>query len=128
MLMAYHKRGGNHNKKKGSGKGGNTGGEEIIRVPLPREGQVFGIIEQALGSGWMDVRCSDGKIRRCRIPGKLKRRMWMRVGDVVVVQPWQVQSDERGDIVYRYTRTQVDWLLRRGKISRDFISGGEALF
>jgi len=124
--MAYHKRGGNRNKKKGSG--GNTGGEEIIRVPLPREGQVFGIIEQALGSGWMDVRCSDGKIRRCRIPGKLKRRMWMRVGDVVVVQPWQVQSDERGDIVYRYTRTQVDWLLRRGKISRDFISGGEALF
>ncbi|NPA47224.1 MAG: translation initiation factor eIF-1A [Thermococci archaeon] len=102
-------------------------GEEVIRVPLPRQGQVFGVIEQALGAGWMDVRCSDGKMRRCRIPGKLRRRMWMHVGDVVIVQPWPVQSDERGDIVYRYTRTQVDWLLRRGKITRDFLSGGEAL-
>ncbi|ASJ02967.1 translation initiation factor 1A [Thermococcus profundus] len=123
--MAYHKGKG----KKGGHRGNsNQGGDEIIRVPLPKEGQLFGIIEQALGSGWMDVRCSDGKVRRCRIPGKLKRRMWMRVGDVVIVQPWPVQSDERGDIVYRYTRTQVDWLLRKGKISQDFLSGGELLF
>ncbi len=124
MLMAYRNRG-----KKGKNTG-NQGGEEIIRVPLPdrSKGQLFGVIEQALGAGWMDVRCEDGKVRRCRIPGKLKRRMWMRVGDVVIVQPWPVQTDERGDIVYRYTRTQVDWLLRKGKISQDFLTGGELLF
>ncbi|WP_258084893.1 translation initiation factor eIF-1A [Thermococcus thermotolerans] len=121
--MAYHK-GGRGGKKKNR----QVQGDEVIRVPLPKEGQLFGVIEQALGSGWMDVRCEDGKIRRCRIPGKLKRRMWMRVGDVVIVQPWPVQTDERGDIVYRYTRTQVDWLLRKGKISQDFLTGGEMLF
>jgi len=102
-------------------------GEEVIRVPLPKDNQVFGIVEQALGSGWMDVRCSDGKIRRCRIPGKLRRRMWIRVGDVVIIQPWEVQSDERGDIVYRYTKTQVDWLLRKNKITQDFLTGGLTL-
>ncbi|QDA32474.1 translation initiation factor eIF-1A [Thermococcus indicus] len=124
--MAYHRgRGGRSGGKK---KNRQVQGDEVIRVPLPKEGQLFGVIEQALGSGWMDVRCSDGKIRRCRIPGKLKRRMWMRVGDVVIVQPWEVQTEERGDIVYRYTRTQVDWLLRRGKISQEFLSGGELLF
>ncbi|GAB6102073.1 translation initiation factor eIF-1A [Thermococcus atlanticus] len=99
-------------------------GDEVIRVPLPKEGQLFGVVEQALGAGWMDVRCADGKIRRCRIPGKLKRRMWIKVGDVVIVQPWSVQTDKRADIVYRYTRTQVDWLLRRNKITRDFLTGG----
>ncbi len=124
MIMAYHRRGNNNKKKKNR----QVQGDEVIRVPLPRDGQVFGVIEQALGSGWMDVRCSDGKIRRCRIPGKLKRRMWMRVGDVVIVQPWPVQSDERGDLVYRYTRTQVDWLLRKGKISQEFLTGSEGLF
>ncbi|MDI3474542.1 MAG: translation initiation factor [Thermococcaceae archaeon] len=112
-------------RRKGQNRNGE--GEEIIRVPLPKPGQLFGVIEQALGSGWMDVRCSDGKVRRCRIPGKLRRRMWMRVGDVVIVQPWEVQSDERGDIVYRYTRTQVDWLLRKGKISQEFLSGADML-
>lgn len=102
-------------------------GEEVIRVPLPKDNQVFGIVEQALGSGWMDVRCSDGKVRRCRIPGKLRRRMWIRVGDVVIVQPWEVQSDERGDIVYRYTKTQVDWLIRKNKITQNFLTGGLTL-
>ncbi|USG99574.1 translation initiation factor eIF-1A [Thermococcus argininiproducens] len=102
-------------------------GEEVIRVPLPKDNQVFGIVEQALGSGWMDVRCSDGKIRRCRIPGRFRRRMWIKIGDVVVVEPWEVQSDERGDIVYRYTRTQVDWLLRKKKITQEFLSGGLTL-
>ncbi|WP_297435571.1 translation initiation factor eIF-1A [Thermococcus sp.] len=121
--MAYHRRG-NKGRKKSNRQ---VQGDEVIRVPLPRGGQIFGVIEQALGSGWMDVRCEDGRIRRCRIPGKLKRRMWMRVGDLVIVQPWSVQSDERGDIVYRYTRTQVDWLLRRGKVSRDFLSGADVL-
>jgi translation initiation factor 1A len=122
MLMAYHR-----NEKK---KNRQVEGDEVIRVPLPdrSKGQLFGVIEQALGAGWMDVRCEDGKVRRCRIPGKLRRRMWMRVGDVVIVQPWSVQSDERGDIVYRYTRTQVDWLLRKGKITQDFLTGGELLF
>ena len=122
MLMAYKGGKGKKNRQ--------VEGDEVIRVPLPdrSKGQLFGVIEQALGAGWMDVRCEDGKIRRCRIPGKLRRRMWMRVGDVVIVQPWPVQTDERGDIVYRYTRTQVDWLLRKGKISQDFLTGGELLF
>ncbi|WP_058946768.1 translation initiation factor eIF-1A [Thermococcus sp. 2319x1] len=102
-------------------------GEEVIRVPLPKDNQVFGIVEQALGSGWMDVRCSDGKVRRCRIPGKLRKKMWIRVGDVVIVHPWEVQSDERGDIVYRYTKTQVDWLIRKNKITQDFLTGGLTL-
>ncbi|ASJ11221.1 translation initiation factor 1A [Thermococcus sp. P6] len=121
--MAYH--GANNRKKKDNRQ---VQGDEVIRVRLPREGELFGVVEQALGASWMDVRCEDGKIRRCRIPGKLRRRMWTRVGDVVIVRPWPVQSDKRGDIVYRYTRTQVDWLLRRGKISQDFLAGGEGLF
>jgi hypothetical protein len=25
-----------------------------------------------------------------------------------------VQSEEKGDVVYRYTRTQVEWLRRKG--------------
>nr|Q8U0K5.2 RecName: Full=Translation initiation factor 1A; Short=aIF-1A [Pyrococcus furiosus DSM 3638] len=102
-------------------------GEEVIRVPLPEGNQLFGVVEQALGAGWMDVRCEDGKVRRCRIPGRLRRRVWIKVGDLVIVEPWPVQSDKRGDIVYRYTQTQVEWLLRKGKISQEFLTGGSLL-
>ena len=28
--------------------------------------------------------------------------------------PWEVQSDERGDVLFKYNPTQVSWLRKRG--------------
>ena len=71
---------------------------EVIRVRIPKHGEILGIVLATLGAGRMEVRCSDGKTRICRIPGKMRRRIYMRVGDLVIITPWVVQSDERGDI------------------------------
>ncbi|MFP4005998.1 MAG: translation initiation factor eIF-1A [Candidatus Hadarchaeia archaeon] len=88
--------------------------ERINNLRLPNDDEVFGIVEKAMGSGHMKVRCKDGNTRTCRIPGKLQKRVWIREGDVVIIEPWQVQSDEKGDIVYRYTQTQLGWLKEAG--------------
>jgi translation initiation factor 1A len=74
------------------------------------------VVEQMMGASRMRVSCKDNKIRLCRIPGKLKRRIWIKEGDIVIVRPWAVQGDERGDIVWRYTKPQVDRLMNRGVI------------
>ena len=50
----------------------------------------------------------------CRIRGKMKRRTWIREGDVVLVSPWDFQSEERGEIFHRYTANQVDELRQKG--------------
>jgi translation initiation factor 1A len=50
----------------------------------------------------------------CRVRGKMKRRVWIRINDIVIVSPWDFQSDTRGDIVYRYRRNQVNWLKDHG--------------
>ncbi|KXB01554.1 translation initiation factor 1A [candidate division MSBL1 archaeon SCGC-AAA259O05] len=88
--------------------------DRIARLRLPRNDEVFGVVEKALGSGHMKVRCEDGNTRICRIPGKMQKRVWIREDDVVIVDPWQVQSDEKGDIVYRYNQTQLGWLRKEG--------------
>jgi len=49
----------------------------------------------------------------CRIRGKMKKRTWVREGDIVIVIPWSFQ-DEKGDVTWRYTGTQADWLERKG--------------
>lgn len=90
--------------------------EEIIRVRLPKEGQVFGIVEKLLGAAKMHVRCSDKKTRLCRIPGSLKRGMWIKLNDVVIVRLWEVQGDQRGDIIHRYYGSQVNWLRKKGHL------------
>ena len=88
--------------------------QEISRVKLPREGQVLGVVDQRLGASRMRVKCLDGKTRLCRIPGRLKRKLWVREEDIVLVEPWELQGDEKGDIIFKYRPTQVNWLKKKG--------------
>ncbi|MFP4111544.1 MAG: translation initiation factor eIF-1A [Candidatus Woesearchaeota archaeon] len=87
--------------------------EEIRRIKMPRGNQSFGLLEQRLGGSRMRVRCLDGKTRICRIPGRLKRRLWIREGDIVLVEPWELSGDERGDVIFKYKPSQVKFLKQR---------------
>jgi len=85
-----------------------------VRVPREADNEILGVIEQMLGASRVRVRCMDGHLRMGRIPGKLKRKIWVKEDDVVIVTPWEVQSDEKCDIIWRYTKGQVDWLAKKG--------------
>jgi len=67
-------------------------------------------------------KCVDGQARLCRIRGKMKRRVWVRDGDIVIVAPWDFQSDTRGDIIWRYTGAQAEELKRSGELQRSVAS------
>ncbi|PIN96084.1 translation initiation factor eIF-1A [Candidatus Micrarchaeota archaeon CG10_big_fil_rev_8_21_14_0_10_60_32] len=84
------------------------------RLRMARSGEIFGVVMQLLGGARMRVQCADGKQRMVRVPGKIRRYIWVREGDVVLVKPWSVEGDEKADIAYRYTRLQVEQLRRRG--------------
>ncbi len=60
-------------------------GQEVIRVRFPKGNEVIGLLEQRLGSSRNNVKCLDGKTRICRIPGRLRKRLWVRPGDLVLV-------------------------------------------
>jgi len=88
--------------------------ESQIKPRVPDEYEVLGIAEKLLGYDRILVKCLDGFSRLGRVRGKMKRRVWIRVGDIVLISPWDFQSDTRGDITYRYRRNQVDWLKDHG--------------
>ena len=103
-----------NNKNNHKNNHNNNQGGENIRVRSPRRGEIPGVVEQILGHGKLKVRCNDKQIRLCRIPGKMKKRILIREGDVVLVKPWDFQSDEKADVIWRYTRTEANYLERRG--------------
>ncbi|MCX8170327.1 MAG: translation initiation factor eIF-1A [Candidatus Methanomethyliaceae archaeon] len=88
--------------------------ESSRELVLPTEGQVIGIITQLLGCNRVKVRCADGKIRTCRIPGKMIKKVWLKEGDVVLVAPWEFQSDEKGDVLWRYEKSEIKELRAKG--------------
>lgn len=90
---------------------------EVFRVKTPRENEVLGVLESRLGASRCKIRCFDGKTRNCRIPGRLKRRLWVREGDIVLVEPWEFGGEDKGDIIYKYRPNQVAWLKNKGFLS-----------
>jgi len=88
--------------------------EELERIRMPRSGEILGMVEQMLGFDRLRVRCKDGFVRNCRIPGRIRKRLWVREGDVVIVKPWSVQGEGKADILHRYTAAQLDTLRRKG--------------
>ncbi len=86
----------------------------IEKMVLPASNDVLGLAAKILGAERILVKCQDGKERVCRVRGKLKRRVWIREGDIVLVSPWDFQSDTRGDIFWRYRKNQTEWLRNKG--------------
>ena len=86
---------------------------ENFRVRLPRDKELFAHVETLHGGKRMTVSCSDGKERMARVPGKIKR-IWVRLDDYVLVEPWELEGDKKCDIVWRYRDTETQWLKDHG--------------
>lgn len=90
----------------------------IKRAPLPKGREVIGIIERRLGGNKMMVSCLDGKSRNCRVPGRLKRALWLRPEDVVIIEPWEL-DDTKGDVLLKYKSNQIAWLKKNGYLETE---------
>jgi len=91
--------------------------EELSEMVLPAANDVLGVAVKLLGFDRVLVKCQDGHERLCRIRGKMKRRVWIREGDIVLVSPWDFQSDKRGDVIWRYKRSQAELLRKKGYLT-----------
>ena len=80
---------------------------------MPEDDEVFAEVTDMLGANRVKVRCADGTERTARIPGRMQKRIWIREGDVVLVEPWDWQ-DEKADVKWRYDSQEADQLRREG--------------
>ncbi len=87
---------------------------ERVRMPNKKNREMFGYIISRVGGPRMLCFCEDGKERICRVPGRLKKYIWIREGDYVIVQTWEIEGDKKGDIVWRYKPLEVEFLKKKG--------------
>jgi translation initiation factor 1A len=81
----------------------------LKELVMPRQGEILGRVIKLTGGDQLIVRCADSQTRQCRIRGKLKRRMWIRENDIVLVSPWDFDN-RKADILWRYIRAHAEWL------------------
>ena len=83
------------------------------RSSLPKQDEMFALVIEMTGGSRMRALCGDGKTRMIRIGGKLKKRMWCRENDLIIVKPWTIQSDQKADLVYRYLPTERKNIIKK---------------
>ena len=88
----------------------------ISRVRMPKNNELIGIIVQRLGGNRMEVKTTDGKTRNCRVPGRYRRRLWLRPKDIIMIVPWEF-DDKKGDIIYKYNSSEINQLKKREILS-----------
>ena len=102
-------------------------------MPYRRNGEMFARVVEIYGQERMGVFCEDGKHRIGRIRGKIKKRVWIRKGDLVVINPWEFETPVEGkpekcEISWRYLRHEVSYLERTRRIPKILESDNIPLF
>ena len=85
-----------------------------IRMPYPPRGEMFALVKEFSGGSRLIAVCEDEKTRMVRITGRLKKKVWVRWGDLIIIKKWTVQENSKADLVYKYTKTQKDTLKFKG--------------
>ena len=105
-------------KKKKAGKNTKSSGIVIEKRPLIEadiDGQIYGILEKALGCGFFEVNCLDDVKWRCKARSK---RMKVTSGDYVIVSIREF-DDKTSDIIHKYNEEEVRKLQNLGILPSD---------
>ncbi|MDO8428795.1 MAG: translation initiation factor eIF-1A [Candidatus Diapherotrites archaeon] len=94
------------------------GEQPTFRIVLPRkhENEMFAIVIKLNGTDQVKAIFQDGVERGCRITGKLKKKVWIREGDLIIAKIWDFQPS-KADIVWRYLEPQKNVLYRKGLLT-----------
>jgi translation initiation factor 1A len=89
----------------------------LKELVLPQQGEILGRVVKISGGNQVIVACVDGMTRLSRIRGKMKRRMWIRERDIVLVSPWDFDN-KKADIIWRYIKDHAEWLENNGYMTK----------
>ena len=79
--------------------------EESRELVFKEDGQEYAQITQKLGNGRLTANCFDGIKRLAHIRGTMRRRIWIEMGDIVLVSLREFQ-DAKCDIILKYSDTE----------------------
>lgn len=79
----------------------------------PKHEQFIGIVEKRHGGSRMTIRGINGVESMARVPGRMKKFLWIREGDIVLLEPWEIEKD-KSDLIYKYKPNEVRQLQKEG--------------
>lgn len=120
-MTRNNKGGKQHRKTKG-----NIADETKKQIEFKEDGQEYALISKMLGNGRCECKCADGMTRLGHIRGKMRKRVWINMGDTVLVSLRDYQ-DEKADIIHKYSADEVKKLHAYGEIHTNMTAQSQEL-
>lgn len=107
-------------KNKGKGgknrrRGKNENDVNKRELVFKEDGQEYAQVLKMLGNGRLQAYCFDGENRLCHIRGKLRRRVWINTGDIILVGLRDYQ-DNKADVILKYKADEARNLKTYGEL------------
>jgi len=107
-------------KNKGKGgknrrRGKNENEAEKRELVFKEDGQEYAQVLKMLGNGRLEAMCFDGVKRLCHIRGKLRKKVWINQGDIILVGLRDYQ-DAKGDVILKYNPDEARNLKTYGEL------------
>jgi len=108
--------------------------EEPEQIQLANGKSLYGQVTKTLGESRMEIFCNDNVKRPGTIPGSMRKKEWIYIGDIVLVELRECDTDKRVcDIIHKYSKNEIRYLSSLGLLkfvekeedTKDFIFDGE---
>eukprot|EP00842_Homolaphlyctis_polyrhiza_P001819 jgi/Hompol1/2638/HPOL_006106-RA len=109
--MPKNKGKGGKNRKRGKNENESDKRELVFK----EDGQEYASVVKILGNGWVETTCCDGEKRTAHIRGAMRKKVWIGVGDVVLLGLRDYQ-DDKADIILKYTPDEARLLKSYGEL------------
>ena len=104
-------------KSRKRGKSDNYG--EKRELIIKDAEQEYGQVLKMLGNGRVRAMCFDGVDRLCHIRGKMRKKVWIGAGDIILVSLRDFQN-EKADIIHKYNPDEVRTLRQMKEIPENY--------
>ncbi|KAH8089640.1 hypothetical protein HD553DRAFT_304444 [Filobasidium floriforme] len=107
-------------KNKGKGgknrrRGKNENDDEKRELVFKEDGQEYAQVLKMLGNGRVEAQCFDGTKRLAHIRGKMRKKVWINQGDIVLLSLRDFQ-DDKADVIVKYTPDEARNLKQYGEL------------
>ncbi|CAK9296788.1 unnamed protein product [Gordionus sp. m RMFG-2023] len=107
-------------KNKGKGgknrrRGKNENDTEKRELIFKEDGQEYAQVTKMLGNGRLEASCFDGVKRLCHIRGKLRKKVWISQGDIILIGLRDYQ-DTKADVILKYNANEARNLKNYGEL------------
>mmetsp|Transcript_2257 Transcript_2257/g.5101 ORF Transcript_2257/g.5101 Transcript_2257/m.5101 type:complete len:146 (-) Transcript_2257:100-537(-) len=94
---------------------GKNDSDEKRELIFKEDGQEYAQVLRMLGNGRLEAQCIDGVKRLCHIRGKMRKKVWVNTGDIILLGLREYQ-DEKADVILKYLADEARSLKAYGEL------------